>query len=147
LHQGTDPISIDFLLPAASGVGRQAQQDLAAANCLAQALALAVGDRQAGTADPHRDHPGSRPSSLLLFERLDPRTLGSLIALYEHKTFVQGVIWDVNSFDQWGVELGKRLALGLTESVGGENPRGDPEPIAGALDRLRAARPRRQNGG
>ena len=142
LHQGTDPISIDFLLPAASDVGRQAQQDLAAANCLAQALALAVGDREAGRVDPHQDYAGSRPSSLLLFERLDPGTLGSLIALYEHKTFVQGVIWDVNSFDQWGVELGKRLASGLADAVSGRSPRDGSEPIAGALDRLRAMRSR-----
>ena len=142
LHQGTDPISIDFLLPAASGVARQAQQDLAAANCLAQTLALAVGDREAAKDSPHRDYPGGRPSSLLLFERLDPGTLGSLIALYEHKTFVQGVIWDVNSFDQWGVELGKRLASGLTQTVSGGNRSDDPKPIAGALDRLRALRPR-----
>ncbi len=146
LHQGTDPISIDFLLPASSGVGRQAQQDLAAANCLAQTLALAVGDREASRDSPHLEYPGSRPSSLLLFERLDPATLGSLIALYEHKIFVQGVIWDVNSFDQWGVELGKRLASGLSEAVSGENPRDNTLPIAGALDRLRVARPRRQNG-
>lgn len=142
LHQGTDPISIDFLLPAASGVGRQAQQDLAAANCLAQTLALAVGDPAAGTDSPHRRYPGSRPSSLLLFERLDPATLGRLIALYEHKTFVQGVIWDVNSFDQWGVELGKRMASGLTGAVSNESPDGEPTAIAGALDRLRALRPR-----
>ena len=146
LHQGTDPISIDFLLPAASGVGRQKQQDLAAANCLAQTLALAVGDPEAAKDSPHHDYPGSRPSSLLLFERLDPATLGKLIALYEHKTFVQGVIWDVNSFDQWGVELGKRLASRLSEAVSGESPRDNPGPIAGAFDRLRAARPRGQNG-
>lgn len=142
LHQGTDPISIDFLLPAASGVGRQAQQDQAAANCLAQTLALAIGDREAAKDSPHRDYPGSRPSSLLLLERLDPATLGKLIALYEHKTFVQGVIWDLNSFDQWGVELGKRLASGLTDAVMDASPREDSGPIAGALERLRALRPR-----
>ena len=142
LHQGTDPISIDFLLPAESGVGRQAQQDLAAANCLAQTLALAAGDQPGAQDSPHRHYPGSRPSSLLLFERLDPATLGRLIALYEHKIFVQGVIWDVNSFDQWGVELGKRLASGLTGAVSGESPDGEPTAIAGALDRLRGLRPR-----
>ena len=62
---------------------------------------------------PHQRYPGKRPSSLLLFERLDAATLGKLVALYEHKVFVQGVIWDVNSFDQWGVQLGKRLASEL----------------------------------
>lgn len=59
---------------------------------------------------PHRAFPGNRPSNTLLYRRLDPRTLGMLIALYEHKVFVQGVVWNVNSFDQWGVELGKSLA-------------------------------------
>ena len=70
-----------------------------------------------------------------MFERLDPATLGKLIALYEHKVFVQGVIWDVNSFDQWGVELGKRLAGSLTRSVA--VPADDPPAVAGALAQLR----------
>ncbi len=116
LHQGTDPVSADFLLPARSLVDRQEQQDLAAVNCLAQAWALASGDPEGSNADPHRDYAGNRPTSLILFRQLDPATLGKLIALYEHKVFTQGVIWDVNSFDQWGVELGKRLASGLQES-------------------------------
>ena len=142
LHQGTDPVSVDFLLPAKSLVGLQDQQDLAAANCLAQSWALAAGDQAAvgsepaagagdgpgagaGAAndakdfparDPHREYPGSRPNTLILFEQLDPGTLGRLIALYEHKVFVQGVIWDVNPFDQWGVELGKKLASVLADA-------------------------------
>ena len=129
LHQGTDPVSVDFLLPARSMVDRQEQQDLAAVNCLAQAWALAAGDPlggagfpAGGTGDPaggnvgpHRNYAGSRPTSLILFQRLDPATLGKLIALYEHKVFAQGVIWDVNSFDQWGVELGKRLMSRLRD--------------------------------
>ena len=121
LHQGTERVSIDFLLPARSAVGRQEQQDLAAANCLAQAWALAEGDpEQAGAArSPHQRYPGNRPSSLLMFERLDAATLGKLVALYEHKVYVQGVIWDVNSFDQWGVQLGKRLASELAPAVSG----------------------------
>ncbi|HEX6992802.1 MAG TPA: glucose-6-phosphate isomerase [Gammaproteobacteria bacterium] len=110
LHQGTERVSIDFLLPARSAVGAQEQHDLAAANCLAQAWALAEGDPSGKPRGPHQRYPGSRPSTLILFTRLDPETLGKLVALYEHKVFVQGVIWDVNSFDQWGVELGKRLA-------------------------------------
>ena len=117
LHQGTDPVSADFLLPARSLVDRLGQQDLAAVNCLAQAWALASGDPAVGSnADPHRHYAGNRPTSLILFRQLDPVTLGKLIALYEHKVFTQGVIWDVNSFDQWGVELGKRLASGLQDS-------------------------------
>jgi glucose-6-phosphate isomerase len=139
LHQGTQAVSIDFLLPAKSLVGKQDQQDLAAANCLAQAWALAVGDPTAEARGPHQSYAGNRPSSLLLFERLDAATLGKLIALYEHKVFVQGVIWDVNSFDQWGVQLGKELASQLTSPVltaAGS----DPAPIAGALVKLRALR-------
>jgi glucose-6-phosphate isomerase len=142
LHQGTEQVSIDFLVPALSGVKRQEQQDLAAANCLAQAWALAVGDPSdaAGERGPHVRYPGKRPSSLLLFRRLDPETLGKLVALYEHKTYVQGVIWDVNSFDQWGVQLGKRLASDLTASVRRAGRVADPPAIAGALGALRSLR-------
>jgi glucose-6-phosphate isomerase len=143
LHQGTGIVSADFLLPAKTRVGRQDQQDLAAANCLAQAWALAAGDPRAADAartapNPHRDYAGNRPSTLLLFEQLDPATLGKLIALYEHKVFVQGVIWDVNSFDQFGVELGKKLATELTSASGGPGP--DPNVIAGALGAHRRLR-------
>ena len=67
-------------------------------------------------------HPGNRPSNTILFERLNPRTLGQLIALYEHKVFVEGVIWGINPFDQFGVELGKRLADALLPAVQGEAP-------------------------
>jgi len=127
------------LLPARSAVQRQNQQDLAAANCLAQAWALAEGD-PAGTArSPHQRYPGNRGSSLLLFEHLDPATLGKLVALYEHKVHVQGVIWDVNSFDQWGVQLGKRLASELVPAV--EKPMiKEPAALAGALAALRSMR-------
>jgi glucose-6-phosphate isomerase len=143
LHQGTGGASIDFLLPAKSAVGRQPQQDLAAANCLAQAWALAFGDpsEQPGSGrSPHQHYPGSRPASLILFERLDPETLGKLVALYEHKVFVQGVIWDINSFDQWGVQLGKRLASELEGAVAKAGGKPDPEAIGGALARLRQLR-------
>jgi glucose-6-phosphate isomerase len=138
LHQGTERHSADFLLPARSGVGRQPHQDLAAANCLAQSWALAVGDPEradGGGRSPHQRNPGNRGNTLLGFERLDPATLGKLIALYEHKVFVQGVIWDVNSFDQWGVELGKRLASRLTQAV--TAPGKDPAEIATALAAFR----------
>jgi glucose-6-phosphate isomerase len=139
LHQGTGALSIDFLLPVLSGVNRQDQQDLASVNCLAQTWALATGDAidsPAAPRGPHQRYPGNRPSSLLMFERLDPELLGKLVALYEHKVFVQGVIWDVNSFDQWGVQLGKTLASKL---VGAVTDRGAFEntPIAGPLDALR----------
>jgi glucose-6-phosphate isomerase len=140
LHQGTDIVSADFLLPAKSLVGRQGQQDLAAANCLAQVWALAGGDPEAADPsgdppDPQRSYAGNRSSTLLLFEQLDPATLGKLIALYEHKVFVQGVIWDINSFDQFGVELGKRLASELAGAVRGVGE--PPALVAGALEWLR----------
>ncbi len=79
------------------------------ANARAQADALAFGTEDA-TLPPHRQYPGNRPSSILFVEKLNARNLGRLIALYEHKVFVQGVMWNLNSFDQWGVELGKELA-------------------------------------
>jgi len=137
LHQGTERVSIDFLLPARSTVGRQSQQDLAAANCLAQAWALAEGDPAGTSRSPHQRYPADRGSSMLIFERLDPTTLGKLVALYEHKVFVQGVIWDVNSFDQWGVQLGKRLASQIASIVEGVAASA-PRAIDGALTALRA---------
>ncbi len=101
LHQGTQAVACDFVELGLDG--------RLSANCRAQADALAFG-----TADPalppYRQYPGNRPSSMLLFEKLDAGTVGRLIALYEHKVFTQGVLWNINSFDQWGVELGKELA-------------------------------------
>jgi glucose-6-phosphate isomerase len=145
LHQGTEDVSIDFILPAHSAVKRQDQHDLAIANCLAQAWALALGDpgeQKSEARSPHQRYPGNRPSSLIMFERLNPATLGKLVALYEHKVYVQGVIWDVNSFDQWGVQLGKRLASQLSPAVsaGAEAP----EPVAGALAALQSLRASRE---
>ncbi len=137
LHQGTERVSMDFLLPAKSGVGRQEQQDLAAANCLAQTWALAEGDPETEAHDPHQAYSGDRPSSLILFERSDPATLGRLVALYEHKVYVQGLIWDVNSFDQWGVQLGKRLASRVSGAIADENI-DSPRAIAAAIARLQA---------
>ncbi|KZC21593.1 MULTISPECIES: glucose-6-phosphate isomerase [Rhodanobacter] len=118
LHQGTRLVPCDFI-----GFGQSLnplgdQHDLLLANLIAQGEALAFGKtaeevRAAGTdaaLAPHRTFPGNRPSSTLLAKKLTPHTLGTLIALYEHSVFVQGVIWDIDSFDQWGVELGKQLA-------------------------------------
>jgi glucose-6-phosphate isomerase len=139
LHQGTERVSIDFLLPARSTVGRQDQQDLAAANCLAQAWALAEGDPAGAARSPHQRYRGNRSSSLLLFDRLDAETLGKLVALYEHKVYVQGVIWDVNSFDQWGVQLGKRLASEVTPFVVAAGiDRDAPAALVNVLAALRA---------
>jgi len=109
LHQGTRLVPVDFILPAKSSGDAQAQHDLAIANCRAQALALMQGTTDEDI-EPYRVHVGNRPSNTIHFEQLTPEVLGQLIALYEHKVFVEGVIWGIDSFDQWGVELGKKLA-------------------------------------
>ncbi len=86
---------------------------------------------------PHKVHVGDRPSTLILFSRLDPATLGKLVALYEHKVFTQGVIWGINSFDQWGVELGKKLAESLVPLVETPTRASDVSPgVKGALGRI-----------
>jgi glucose-6-phosphate isomerase len=101
LHQGTQVVPADFIV---AGVSAALE-----ANAEAQARALAFGTGAAAL-PPHRRTPGNRPSSTLRLAKLDARHLGGLLAAYEHKVFVQGVVWNINSFDQWGVELGKRLA-------------------------------------
>jgi glucose-6-phosphate isomerase len=114
LHQGTPRAALDFLLPVRSSCGDETAQALAIANCLAQAEAFMAGQ----PSDlPQKVHAGDRPSTLIIFETLDPVTLGKLVALYEHKVFVQSVIWGINAFDQWGVELGKKLCEGLVPIV------------------------------
>jgi glucose-6-phosphate isomerase len=104
LHQGTRLIPADFILTDES--------ELATANCRAQAQALMEGTTEAGL-DSYRVHEGNRPSNTIHFKTLSPETLGQLIALYEHKVFVEGVLWGIDSFDQWGVELGKKLAASI----------------------------------
>ena len=126
LHQGTKLVPSDFLASVEGFNPLGEHHTLLLANFLAQTEALmrgrsesearaeleAAGIKGGALAEllPHKVFPGNRPSNSLLYQRLDPRTLGKLIALYEHKIFVQGVIWNINSFDQWGVELGKKLA-------------------------------------
>lgn len=126
LHQGTVPVSCDFMAPVrrdcllnGSGAvsGEQAQRELASqhrlalANCLAQSRLLALGDMGGDGARPAwRDYHGNQPSNTLLFDELTPFTLGGLVALYEQKIFVESVLWNINPFDQWGVELGKQVA-------------------------------------
>ncbi|MEY4364802.1 MAG: glucosephosphate isomerase [Actinomycetota bacterium] len=120
LHQGTDIVPVDFIgarRSTASGIAAsdiESQHDKLMANLFAQASALAFGAPAAAdnpnALGEHRAFPGNRPSTTILFDALTPSILGQLIALYEHKTFVEGVIWNINSFDQWGVELGKVLA-------------------------------------
>ena len=133
LHQGTARVALDFIAPVNGSSRFLTHQDLALANCFAQAEAFAFGqtaeqvrnDLQAKGAAPaeierlvpHKVHAGNRPGSLIVMPRLGPRAVGKLIAWYEHKVFVQSVIWNVNPFDQWGVELGKKLATSMTEPV------------------------------
>ena len=136
LHQGTDVTPIDFIAALRATHDLAGHHDALLANCFAQSEAFMKGK----TADevradlagqnlsaaevealvPHKTFPGNRPSNTILMDQLTPVTLGALIALYEHKTFVQGVIWDVNSFDQWGVELGKVLAKNIQSELTGE---------------------------
>lgn len=111
MHQGTDIIPADFILVKQPGHGLDNHHRALNANALAQAQALMQGRKDKAT--PARSFEGNRPSSTLIFDRLDPWHLGLLLALYEHKIFVQGIIWNINSFDQWGVELGKTLAADI----------------------------------
>jgi glucose-6-phosphate isomerase len=118
IHQGTKLIPLDLIAFATSLNPLRDQHDLLTSNVFAQAQALAFGKteqevRQEGTPEaivPHRVMPGNRPTNVILAERLTPFSLGTLIALYEHSVFTQGAIWGIDSFDQWGVELGKVLA-------------------------------------
>ena len=111
LHQGTRVVPVDFVL--ARVPQPSPGQTTLAANALSQAAALAFGHATPGA--PHKALPGNRPSSVLLLERLGPRALGELIAAHEHKVFVEGIVWNLNSFDQWGVEHGKVLARRLAD--------------------------------
>jgi glucose-6-phosphate isomerase len=128
LHQGTRLVPCDLIGFCEPQDGRWDHQDLLIANLIAQAQALAFGrSAEEATARgmpprlvPHRTFPGNRPTTILLAPRLSPRTLGALIALYEHSVFTQGVIWNVNSFDQWGVELGKELAGHIVPQLAAE---------------------------
>jgi glucose-6-phosphate isomerase len=121
LHQGTRASSIDFLLPLNSNHDGK-QHELLVANCLAQSEALMQGRTDAD--EPHRRFDGNRPSTTILYDRLDPYTLGMLLALYEHKTYVEAAIWGINPFDQWGVELGKTLAGRIAGDLSGDEPPG-----------------------
>jgi glucose-6-phosphate isomerase len=132
LHQGTAEVPMDFVAPVKSSGGRQDQQDLALANCLAQAQAFALG-HDGKDVPSHKKHPGNRPSTMILFEKLDPRTLGRLVALYEHKVYVQSVLWGINPFDQWGVELGKKMAVAMTPAVTDASMRKHQPPEIQAL--------------
>jgi glucose-6-phosphate isomerase len=151
LHQGTTVVPADLIgfLEPTDPIGNQ--HELLMGNLLAQSEALAFGKsadevRSAGVSDalvPHRTFPGNRPTSVILAPKLSPSVLGQLIALYEHKVFAQGTVWGINSFDQWGVELGKELATRIIDELGAETePTLDHDASTNALiRRYRAARP------
>ena len=136
IHQGQDVIPVEFIVLRRGGRDLPAQHPRLVANALAQAQALMLG-RESGCG--HRYFSGNRPSSVLLLEQLDPASLGALIALYEHRVFVAGSIWGINSFDQWGVELGKQLATDLEPRLASGDSRGLDAATAGLLRRLRSA--------
>ncbi len=124
LHQGTRIVPVDFIGFATPHHGHREHHDLLMANLFAQSEALAFG-RDAPSGEPYRQFDGNRPNTVILAEQLTPSVLGQLIALYEHIVHVQGTIWGVNSYDQWGVELGKELANRITPELTGE-----PDPDA-----------------
>jgi glucose-6-phosphate isomerase len=133
IHQGTEIVPVDFLVAARPTSADLLHHQLLVANCLAQGEALmrgrtadeakaqmlkqGVSEEEAARLAPHKRFSGSRPTSTIMYRELNPRTLGRLIALYEHKVFVEAAIWDINPFDQWGVELGKELASKLAPVV------------------------------
>ena len=139
LHQGTPRAALDFLLPVRSSCGNQPQQNLAIASCLAQARGAHGGAVRRRRCVPSssasscrrrasqrsfltRSIPAAARARIVLFRQLDPATLGKLIALYEHSVFTQSVVWGIDAFDQWGVELGKKLTSELAPAV--EDPAG-----------------------
>ena len=122
LHQGTQRLPADFIGVATDDLAQPEHHAALLANLAAQAGAFAFGQREA--AHPADVYPGNRPSAVIMLDRLDPYQLGQLLALYEHKVFVQGIIWGLNSFDQPGVELGKRMAKKLDQPLPADEPAG-----------------------
>jgi glucose-6-phosphate isomerase len=153
LHQGTDVIPLEFIAVRTASHPYASLQEKALANCLAQSQALMLGKsmqqargERAPTAAAgfdadalarHRSFPGNRPSTTLVLEQLTPRSLGALIALYEHRVFTSGAVWGINSFDQWGVELGKALCNELLPRLASGDATGLDGSTAGLLKRLR----------
>lgn len=121
LHQGTKLVPVDFIAFAKALHNQDHHQDILLANCFAQSEALLIGTKGETIANIFNTFEGNRPSNTLLIEQLTPENLGSLIALYEHKLFVQGVIWNIYSYDQWGVELGKKLVKGILNTIQGND--------------------------
>jgi len=146
IHQGSQIVPVDFVAPLVPPRAMPGHHAKLLANCFAQAEALMRGRsaeelRAAGVTDeariPHMVFEGNRPSNTLLMEDLTPHVLGALIALYEHRTFVQGVVWNINSFDQWGVELGKILARPIEQELTGHGQATHDASTAALIARAR----------
>jgi glucose-6-phosphate isomerase len=135
LHQGTETVPVEFVVVKQAAHDLQGHHSQLLANALAQAQALMQGRSDAGG---HRHFPGNRPSTFLLLDRLDPASLGALIALQEHRVFVSGALWGINSFDQWGVELGKALAKDLEPRLASGEVSGLDPSTAALVQALRA---------
>lgn len=135
LHQGTDVVPLELIAVRQPTHPLPGHHNKLLANALAQAQALMVGKEGE---DGHRDFPGNRPSTFLLLDELSPASLGALIALQEHRVFVSGSLWGINSFDQWGVELGKVLAKDIEPRLDSGDAAGLDGSTAGLLERLRA---------
>ncbi len=129
LHQGTRMAPIDFIAAISDNLSNPEHHQVLLGNMLAQSSALMEG-QAAPEGEQHRFYPGNKPSNTLLLDKLSPKNFGALVALYEHKVFVQGSIWNVNSFDQWGVELGKKMANNLLDKESGAS---DMDPSTKAL--------------
>lgn len=129
LHQGTRIVPIDFIAAARDNLSNEEHHRVLLGNMLAQSSALMTG-QEAPEGQQHRYYAGNKPSNTLLLKQLSPKNFGALIALYEHKVFVQGSIWNINSFDQWGVELGKKMA---NELLGENSENAELDPSTKAL--------------
>jgi glucose-6-phosphate isomerase len=151
LHQGTHFLPVDFIMPLRTHNHIGDHHALLLSNCLSQSQALMQGktleeakeelrskgksEEQVEELAPHKVIPGNRPSNMILFEKSTPRTIGALIAMYEHKVFAQGVLWNINSFDQWGVELGKELGQNIYDIItGDQSPNGQDSSTKGLID-------------
>ncbi|MEP5323448.1 glucose-6-phosphate isomerase [Marinobacter alexandrii] len=151
LHQGTQLCPTDFILPLTTHTGMAEQHRRLVANCLAQSRTMTVGrsvdearasllergldETSANDLAPHLAMPGNRPNSVITMTSLTPETLGALLALYEHRTFCSGVLWGVNSFDQWGVELGKEIGVQVLGLMSGDASFGSMDPATERLVR------------
>jgi glucose-6-phosphate isomerase len=133
LHQGTDVVPVEFIAVKTARHSLPGHQQRLLANAVAQAQALMTGKKDDGG---HKNFPGNRPSTTMLLEDLTPASFGALIALYEHRVFVAGSVWGINSFDQWGVELGKVLAVDIEKRMSSGDMAGLDGSTQGLLKKL-----------